>query len=98
MELGGTVIDVTVEHPLYGEITGNLQCRTLADVEQFVEKMQAANAEPLLVLTDGLHLHTIAAPDEETMVRIIAAGAAGIWRNRGAPGVPGAVNLGEEFS
>ncbi|MGI6150128.1 MAG: transcription repressor NadR [Firmicutes bacterium] len=72
VELGGTVIDVTVEHPLYGEITGNLQCRTLADVEQFVEKMQAANAEPLLVLTDGLHLHTIAAPDEETMVRIIA--------------------------
>jgi transcriptional regulator of NAD metabolism len=72
VELGGAVVDVTVEHPLYGEMTGNLQCRTMADVEQFVGKMQAAKAEPLLVLTDGLHLHTIEAPDEGTMARILA--------------------------
>jgi len=70
--LGGTVVDVTVEHPLYGEITGNLQCRTAADVEQFVQKMAAARAEPLLVLTDGLHLHTIEAPDDQTMADILA--------------------------
>lgn len=72
VQLGGTVVDVTVEHPLYGEMTGNLQCRTMADVEQFAAKMAAAKAEPLLVLTDGLHLHTIEAPDDATMERILA--------------------------
>lgn len=73
VDLGGTVIDVTVEHPLYGEMTGNLQCRTASDVEQFVSKMAEFNAEPLLVLNNGLHLHTIEAPDEETMTKIMAA-------------------------
>ena len=73
VELGGTVIDVTVEHPLYGEMTGNLQCRSTSDVEQFVSKMAELNAEPLLVLNNGLHLHTIEAPDEGTMAKIMAA-------------------------
>lgn len=67
VELGGTVLDVTVEHPLYGEITGNLQLSSKADVQKFVEKMQTLEAEPLLVLTGGYHLHTIEAPTSEVM-------------------------------
>lgn len=73
VDLGGVVLDVTVEHPLYGEMTGNLQCKTRADVEQFVEKMAESQAEPLLVLSNGLHLHTLEAPDEKTMETILDA-------------------------
>lgn len=67
VKLGGSVLDVTVEHPLYGELTANLQIRSRSDVVQFVEKMQTLQAEPLSVLTDGYHLHSIEAPTSEIM-------------------------------
>jgi len=67
VKAGGKVLDVTVEHPLYGELTANLQLAAPADVAQFVAKMAEMEAEPLLVLTDGYHLHAIEAPDAEAM-------------------------------
>ncbi|MDI9414282.1 MAG: transcription repressor NadR [Bacillota bacterium] len=67
VDLGGTVVDVIVEHPLYGELTANLQIRSRYDVQQFIEKLGELQAEPLLVLTDGYHLHTIEAPNSEVM-------------------------------
>ena len=67
VDLGGVVVDVTVEHPLYGELTANLQIASRGDVQQFVEKMRELEAEPLLVLTDGYHLHSIEAPSAEAM-------------------------------
>ncbi len=67
VDLGGTVLDVTVEHPLYGELTANLQLSTRAEVAQFIEKMEELQAEPLLVLTGGYHLHRIETPTGEVM-------------------------------
>lgn len=67
VDLGGTVVDVLVEHPLYGEISANLQLSSRYDVNQFILKMEELQAEPLLVLTDGYHLHTIEAPNSEIM-------------------------------
>lgn len=68
---GGSIVDVTVEHPLYGEITANLQLHSRHDIDLFVEKLRISRAEPLLVLTGGLHLHTIQARDNESLERII---------------------------
>ncbi|MBS3888514.1 MAG: transcription repressor NadR [Firmicutes bacterium] len=68
---GVTVLDVTVEHPLYGEITGNLRLMSERDVDVFLEKMQSSQAEPLSVLTGGLHLHTLEAPDQETLQTLL---------------------------
>lgn len=70
VDLGGTVLDVTVEHPLYGELTANLQLASRADVAQFIARKQELQAEPLLVLTDGYHLHRIEAPTGEVMAAI----------------------------
>lgn len=67
VDLGGTILNVTVEHPLYGELTANLQVSSRADVEQFGQKMKELQAEPLLTLTDGYHLHSIEAPTSEVM-------------------------------
>ncbi|NMB19464.1 MAG: transcription repressor NadR [Firmicutes bacterium] len=67
VDLGGTVLDVTVEHPLYGELTANLQLSSRAEVEQFIDKMKELQAEPLLVLTGGFHLHRIETPTAEVM-------------------------------
>ncbi|MFY9526276.1 MAG: transcription repressor NadR [Limnochordia bacterium] len=72
VRLGGTVVDVTVEHPVYGELRGNLQIMTEHDVEQFLRSLTEHKAEPLLVLTGGYHLHTVEAADTETMEQIHA--------------------------
>lgn len=65
---GCTVVDVSVEHPLYGQLTGTLQLHSRYDVQQFV--MRAAAASPLSVLTKGIHLHTLACPSEESFQRV----------------------------
>lgn len=73
VDLGICVQDVTVEHPLYGELTAQLQLRSRRDVRQFIEKMHATGAAYLLELTQGVHLHTLIAPDKATLEEGIAA-------------------------
>ena len=52
---GGYVRNVLVEHPIYGEITGNLFLGSLYEVSQFMEKVQSVEAIPLSALTKGVH-------------------------------------------
>jgi transcriptional regulator of NAD metabolism len=68
---GGTVQDVTVEHPIYGEIIGELQSRSRYDVDLFLKKVADNKVQPLSSLTYGIHLHTIKCRDAETKKRII---------------------------
>ena len=70
VDLGGKVEDVIVEHPLYGEIKGNLHIYSRYDVSKFMSAVKDRDVTPLSLLTDGVHLHTITAPDEETLERI----------------------------
>lgn len=71
---GCTVLDVAVDHPVYGQLTGALHLRSRYDVQQFV--VRCAEARPLSVLTEGIHLHTLACPDEAAWERVRAALAA----------------------
>lgn len=71
VKFGGTIEDVIIEHPLYGEIRGVLMIKTPFDVQNFMEKLNKYSAEPLAVLTGGVHLHTICANDDETMNNIL---------------------------
>jgi len=73
VENGGKVIDVIVEHPLYGEITGRIDVSTIDDVEKFMTLLKISNTKPLLEISGGIHLHTIEAPDEKTMEKILNA-------------------------
>jgi transcriptional regulator of NAD metabolism len=72
VDYGGCIVDVTVEHPVYGQMTGLLHIESRHDVAKFIERLSASKAEPLLVLTEGLHLHTLQAKDEETLNIIVA--------------------------
>jgi transcriptional regulator of NAD metabolism len=71
VENGGEVLNVMIEHPLYGELSGNIGVKTLDDVEKFISAFKTSNATPLLSLSNGVHLHTIAAEDENTMRKIL---------------------------
>ncbi|WP_100371960.1 transcription repressor NadR [Bacillus sp. FJAT-45037] len=73
VDFGVTVVDVTVEHALYGEITASLHVSTRQDVHQFIEKLAATKANLLLELTDGVHLHTIEAENENQLNEAISA-------------------------
>ncbi len=68
---GCTVVDVVVEHPVYGQLTGPLQVSSRYDVQQFLEKVCSSDARPLADLTGGIHLHTIRCADEETYQRVL---------------------------
>lgn len=70
VDLGGRIEDVIVEHPLYGEIKGNLHIYSRYDVSKFMSKLEKNDASPLSRLTNGVHLHTITVPDQETLERI----------------------------
>ena len=60
VDAGGEVVDVVVEHPVYGQLTGVLQ-------------VAEHGARPLSDLTGGIHLHTVRCPDQAAMDRVTAA-------------------------
>lgn len=70
---GGCVMNVIVEHPLYGELCGNLHIYSQYDIDQFIKLCEINHASPLSSLTDGVHLHTIRVHDESCYNRILEA-------------------------
>ncbi len=67
IELGGKILDVAVEHEIYGQIRVDLLIETAADAAEFCEKLQNCRDNPLNVLTDNCHYHTVAAPSEKLL-------------------------------
>ena len=64
---GVTVKDVKIEHPVYGDLTASIMVSNRREVEQFMKKIHKTNAAYLSELTDGIHLHTIAASSEQIL-------------------------------
>ncbi len=67
---GGRVLDVVVEHSVYGKISAEINVSSRYDADLFVEKINLTGANPLSLLTHGLHIHTIAVENEERFNRI----------------------------
>ncbi|MBP1765124.1 MAG: hypothetical protein H6Q65_2182 [Firmicutes bacterium] len=67
---GGKVIDVIVEHPIYGELKGNLMLASRRDMDDFLHKLKNSGAEPLSAITGGIHLHTVEVPSLNVLARI----------------------------
>ena len=66
-ELGGAVLDVAVEHELYGQIRVDMLIESPQDARDFVIRLGRCKDNPLKVLTDDCHCHTIAAPSEKLL-------------------------------
>lgn len=64
---GVTVRDVTIEHPIYGDLKGSLMISNRKEVNQFIEKVKLGKASLLSELTEGVHMHTISANSEEQL-------------------------------
>ncbi|KZE40019.1 transcriptional regulator [Bhargavaea cecembensis] len=73
VDAGASVRDVTVEHPVYGELNAAIMVNNRHDVGQFLARVQDTGSPFLLELTGGPHLHTITADSEEILDRAVQA-------------------------
>lgn len=70
VDCGAHVLDVVVEHEVYGQITADLFLRSRTDVDEFIEKIAKSKAQPLKTLTNGAHFHTVEADSEDVLARV----------------------------
>ena len=73
VDSGGKILDVVVNHEIYGDIATALTIRNRQDVYDFVKKVNEKKIIPLKDLTDGVHQHTVVADTEATLDRISKA-------------------------
>jgi len=66
---GVKILDVIVEHPVYGELRGSLMLESRADVQDFLGQVTSSRALLLSSLTGGVHLHTVEASRPELISR-----------------------------
>lgn len=69
---GGSMETVSIENPLYGEISGTLHIASRYDADVFIKRAAEDPDSLLLRMTGGVHLHTVRCPDEESFRRIEA--------------------------
>lgn len=67
IELGGKILDVAVEHELYGQIRVDLMIESQQDAQEFYGKLLSCRDNPLKALTDDCHYHTVCAPSEKLL-------------------------------
>ncbi len=67
VELGGSMLDVSVDHDLYGLIRMDLVINNMRDAEEFCNRLSKCSSKPLNELTNGFHYHTIHAPSRKAM-------------------------------
>lgn len=69
VDLGLEVVDVVVEHPIYGEMRGLLHLASREDVARFLESLARSGAALLSAVTGGVHLHTVRAPRSDLIAK-----------------------------
>lgn len=67
VDYGGRMLDLSIEHDLYGLLRVDLLINDIHDAEEFCEKLARSTSKPLKELTDGCHYHTISAPSEKAL-------------------------------
>ena len=70
VDLGGSVVDITVEHDIYGEIRADLMLSCRREVEEFCRQLENSRSGPLNIMGGGIHYHTIEADTEEILEKI----------------------------
>lgn len=67
VDLGGSVVDVFVEHKVYGQIGAELKIHSRRDVEEFIKEIHTGKSSPLMNVTSGYHYHTVEADSEKAL-------------------------------
>lgn len=67
VDYGGCMLNVSIDHDLYGQIQADLFISDMQDAEEFCRKMEHSKSKPLKELTGDYHYHTIQAPSEKAL-------------------------------
>ena len=73
LDLGLRVVDVIVDHPVYGEMRGMLMLDSREDLREWLVVMREKRGRLLSELTDGIHLHTVETPRPDLLERARSA-------------------------
>lgn len=67
VDLGGEVVNVMVNHRVYGRMEAPLHITSRRKVQEFMEDIREGKSSPLKNITSNYHYHMIEADSEETL-------------------------------
>ncbi|MDO4313577.1 MAG: transcription repressor NadR [Eubacteriales bacterium] len=67
VDAGAKVLDVIIEHDVYGQIAVDLFINSRRDVDEFMDRILGDQVKPLKELTGDVHFHTVEAEREEIL-------------------------------
>jgi uncharacterized protein len=67
LDRGIAVLDVGVDHSVFGEIRAPVVVETRADIDRHAATITEAGEAPLSVITGGRHTHTVRAPNQDAL-------------------------------
>ena len=70
VDRGGKVLDVMVEHDVYGQIRADLMLSCRNEVEEFCRLLEKSRSGPLNMMSGGVHYHTVEAATEAVLDEI----------------------------
>jgi uncharacterized protein len=69
VDLGIRILDVAIDHPVYGRLRADLHIASRQDVREYVEQLDKTGSAPLSALTGGTHKLTVVAPRPDLLDR-----------------------------
>ena len=70
VDLGGCVLDVMINHRVYGKVTAPLNIKNRRDIQIFMNDIESGKSAPLMNVTSGYHFHRVSAEQEEILDEI----------------------------
>lgn len=70
VDLGGCVLDVMINHRVYGKMEASLNIRSRRDIQKFLDNIESGKSTPLMNVTSGYHFHHVSAEQEEILDEI----------------------------
>lgn len=70
VDLGGCVLDVMVNHRVYGRMSAPLNIKNRRDVQVFMNSIKSGKSAPLMNVTSGYHFHHVSAEQDEILEEI----------------------------
>lgn len=67
VDLGGRVLNVMVNHRVYGHMEAELNITSRRRAAEFLADIRSGKSSPLKNITSGYHYHTVQADSEETL-------------------------------
>ena len=67
VDLGGKVLDVQINHKVYGRMKADLGIHSRKQVQDFMEEIRSGKSSPLKNITSNYHYHTVEADSEEVL-------------------------------